>query len=42
VKYIIGGHSYSLQDIENGVLRSNRKGVGNYQSYQLFWDIVVH
>ncbi|CAK8672326.1 uncharacterized protein LOC143466002 isoform X2 [Clavelina lepadiformis] len=27
-KYIIGGHSYSLQDIENGVLRSNRKGVG--------------
>lgn len=28
VKYIIGGHSYSLQDIENGVLRANRKGVG--------------
>ena len=30
VKYIIGGHSYSLQDIENGVLRSNRKGVGMF------------
>ncbi|XP_041359052.1 uncharacterized protein LOC121375589 [Gigantopelta aegis] len=28
VKYIIGGYAYSLQDIENGVLRSNRKGVG--------------
>lgn len=27
-RYIIGGHSYSLQDIENGVLRANRKGVG--------------
>ncbi|GFO19280.1 glutaredoxin [Plakobranchus ocellatus] len=27
-KYIIGGHPYSLQDIENGVLRANRKGVG--------------
>ena len=27
-QYLIGGHSYSLQDIENGVLRSNRKGVG--------------
>lgn len=27
-KYIIGGQSYSLQDIENGVLRANRKGVG--------------
>ena len=28
VYYIIGGLSYSLQDIENGVLRANRKGVG--------------
>ncbi|KAK7108643.1 uncharacterized protein [Littorina saxatilis] len=28
VKYIIGGHEYSLQDMENGVLRANRKGVG--------------
>lgn len=26
--YIIGGHRYSLQDIENGILRSNRKAVG--------------
>ena len=28
VKYIIGGHEYSCDDIENGVLRANRKGVG--------------
>ena len=28
VKYLIGGYMYSLQDIENGVLRANRKGVG--------------
>ncbi|XP_045158695.2 uncharacterized protein LOC123524512 isoform X2 [Mercenaria mercenaria] len=28
VRYIIGGHQYSLQDIENGVLRANRKGMG--------------
>ncbi|XP_033644944.1 uncharacterized protein LOC117304534 [Asterias rubens] len=28
--YIIGGHIYSLQDIENGVLRSNRKGIGQF------------
>ena len=28
VRYIIGGYEYSLQDIENGVLRANRKGVG--------------
>ncbi|XP_071117898.1 uncharacterized protein [Haliotis cracherodii] len=28
VKYMIGGYPYSLQDIENGVLRGNRKGVG--------------
>nr|CAB3262454.1 uncharacterized protein LOC100179648 [Phallusia mammillata] len=27
-RYVIGRHAYSLQDIENGVLRSNRKGVG--------------
>ncbi|XP_059172574.1 uncharacterized protein LOC131953421 isoform X1 [Physella acuta] len=27
-RYIISGHAYSLQDIENGVLRANRKGVG--------------
>ncbi|XP_071960579.1 uncharacterized protein [Antedon mediterranea] len=30
VSYIIGSHLYSLQDIENGVLRSNRKGVGMF------------
>lgn len=30
IRYIIGGESYSLQDIENGVLRSNRKGVGMF------------
>ncbi|GFS22489.1 glutaredoxin [Elysia marginata] len=29
-KYVIGGHPYSLQDIENGVLRANRKGVGQF------------
>ncbi|XP_022089738.1 uncharacterized protein LOC110978774 isoform X2 [Acanthaster planci] len=28
--YIIGGHIYSLQDIENGVLRGNRKGIGQF------------
>ncbi|KAJ8305746.1 hypothetical protein KUTeg_016291 [Tegillarca granosa] len=28
VRYMIGGQIYSLQDIENGVLRANRKGVG--------------
>ncbi len=28
--YVIGGHLYSLQDIENGVLRSNRRGVGAF------------
>ncbi len=27
LQYIIGGRTYSLQDIENGVLCSNRKGV---------------
>lgn len=24
--YIIGGHMYSLNDIENGVLRANKRG----------------
>jgi hypothetical protein len=33
VRYIIGGEAYSLQDIENGVLRGNRKGVGQYYQY---------
>ncbi|XP_074642109.1 uncharacterized protein LOC141899601 [Tubulanus polymorphus] len=28
VKYMIGGSEYSLQAIENGVLRGNRKGMG--------------
>ncbi|KAK2164124.1 hypothetical protein LSH36_68g04032 [Paralvinella palmiformis] len=28
VSYLIGGHTYSLQDIENGILRRNKKGVG--------------
>ncbi|XP_019618159.1 PREDICTED: uncharacterized protein LOC109465380 [Branchiostoma belcheri] len=28
VSYIVGGHIYSLQDMENGVLRGNRKGIG--------------
>ena len=28
VRYIIAGQTYSLQDVENGVLRANRKGVG--------------
>ena len=27
-RYIIGGYAYSLQDVENGVLRNNRKGIG--------------
>ncbi|CAD5115554.1 DgyrCDS4518 [Dimorphilus gyrociliatus] len=31
VRYIIGGNEYSLQDIENGVLRANRKGVGQFR-----------
>ncbi|KAK3611987.1 hypothetical protein CHS0354_011647 [Potamilus streckersoni] len=30
MRYIIGGYTYSLQDIENGVLRANRKGVGMF------------
>lgn len=30
-RYVVGGAAYSLQDIENGVLRSNRKGVGMIQ-----------
>uniref|UniRef100_UPI00398E87AD uncharacterized protein isoform X3 n=1 Tax=Pristiophorus japonicus TaxID=55135 RepID=UPI00398E87AD len=28
VSYVIGGEVYTLQDIENGVLRGNRKGIG--------------
>ncbi|XP_071482821.1 uncharacterized protein, partial [Diadema antillarum] len=28
VSYVIGGHLYSLNDIENGVLRANRKPIG--------------
>ncbi|XP_077981062.1 uncharacterized protein LOC144436208 [Glandiceps talaboti] len=28
VSYVIGGQVYCLQDIENGVLRSNRRGLG--------------
>ncbi|XP_031549993.1 uncharacterized protein LOC116287451 [Actinia tenebrosa] len=28
VSYIIGGQSYSLNDIENGILRSNRRAIG--------------
>ncbi|CAM1293844.1 Uncharacterised protein g855 [Pycnogonum litorale] len=28
--YIIGGQQYSLQDIENGVLRGNKRGVGMF------------
>ncbi|XP_077072838.1 uncharacterized protein LOC143723877 isoform X3 [Siphateles boraxobius] len=28
VSYLIGGEVFTLQDIENGVLRGNRKGVG--------------
>lgn len=27
VSYLIGGEVFTLQDIENGVLRGNRKGV---------------
>ena len=26
MSYIIGGHTYSLNDIENGVLRANKRG----------------
>ena len=29
--YTIGGYMYSLQDIENGVLRANRKGIGQFR-----------
>lgn len=29
--YIIGGYLYSLQDIENGILRGNKKGVGMFK-----------
>lgn len=27
VSYLIGGEVFTLQDIENGVLRGNRKGI---------------
>lgn len=27
--YVIGGYIYSLQDIENGILRGNKKGIGD-------------
>ncbi|XP_073768273.1 uncharacterized protein isoform X2 [Danio rerio] len=30
VSYFIGGEVFTLQDIENGVLRGNRKGVGQF------------
>jgi hypothetical protein len=29
--YTIGGYMYSLQDIENGVLRANRRGIGQFR-----------
>ena len=29
--YMIGGHQYSLQDIEHGILRGNRKGPGQFK-----------
>ncbi|XP_057314242.1 uncharacterized protein LOC130655492 isoform X2 [Hydractinia symbiolongicarpus] len=29
VSYVIGGYNYSLNDIENGILRSNRKPIGS-------------
>lgn len=28
ISYVIGGHSFALNEIENGVLRSNRKAIG--------------
>jgi len=31
VSYIIGGYTYSLNEIENGVLRSNRKPLGSFK-----------
>ena len=30
VSYIIGGHMYSLHDIESGILRANRKAVASF------------
>ena len=30
VSYIIGGYQYSLNEIENGILRSNRKAIGAF------------
>lgn len=29
--YVIGGHIYSLNEIENGILRSNRKAIGSFR-----------
>ena len=29
VSYVIGGHVFSLNEIENGILRSNRKPIGS-------------
>ena len=29
--YIIGGYLYCLQDIENGVLRANRRGIAQFR-----------
>jgi len=31
VSYFIGGYTYSLNDIENGILRSNRKALGAFR-----------
>jgi len=31
VSYIIGGRVFTLNDIENGVLRSNRKPIGAFR-----------
>ena len=31
VTYVIGGYSYSLNDIENGILRANRKAIGSFK-----------
>ena len=31
VSYIIGGRVFTLNDIENGVLRSNRKPIGAFK-----------
>eukprot|EP00794_Sanderia_malayensis_P004765 gene4765-5392_t len=31
VSYVIGGYTYSLNEIENGILRSNRKPIGSFR-----------